>query len=104
EVVPKSLDLARDVTPLPGWMSGISTYSMWWIILHHDWYMHHGDLDYLLQQQPYLSGLVKQIVARIGPDGKEQMDGNRFLDWPSSADSAAVHAGLQAMTIWSLST
>lgn len=104
EVVPKSLDLARDVTPLPGWMSGISTYSMWWIILHYDWYMHHGDLDYLLQQQPYLSGLVKQIVARIGPDGKEQMDGNRFLDWPSSEDTAAVHAGLQAMTIWSLST
>lgn len=104
EVVPKSLDLARDVTPLPGWMSGISTYSMWWIILHHDWYMHHGDLAYLKEQQPYLSALVKQIVAKIGPDGKEMMDGNRFLDWPSSEDPAAIHAGLQAMTIWSLST
>lgn len=104
EVVPKSLDLARDVTPLPGWMSGISTYSMWWIILHHDWYMHQGDLNYLKQQQPYLSGLVKQIVAKIGPDGKEMMDGNRFLDWPSSEDPEAVHAGLQAMAIWSLST
>ena len=104
DVVPKSLDLARDVTPLPGWMSGISTYSMWWIILHHDWYMHHGDIDYLKEQQPYLSGLVKQIVAKIGPDGKEIMDGNRFLDWPSSEDAAAVHAGLQAMAIWSLST
>ncbi len=104
EVVPKSLDLARDVTPLPNWMSGISTYSMWWIILHHDWYMHHGDLDYLKEQQPYLSGLVKQIVSKVGPDGKERMDGNRFLDWPSSEDADAVHAGLQAMTIWSLST
>lgn len=104
EVVPKSLDLARDVTPLPGWMSGISTYSMWWIILHQDWYMHHGDLEYLKQQQPYLSGLVKQIAAKIGPDGKELMDGNRFLDWPSSEDPEAVHAGLQAMAIWSLST
>lgn len=104
EVVPKSLDLARDVTPLPGWMSGISTYSMWWIILHHDWYMHHGDRAYLKEQQPYLSALVKQIVSKIGPDGKEMMDGNRFLDWPSSEDPAAIHAGLQAMTIWSLST
>ncbi|MGK6350014.1 alpha-L-rhamnosidase C-terminal domain-containing protein [Parapedobacter sp. DT-150] len=104
EVVPKSLDLARDVTPLPGWMSGISTYSMWWIILHRDWYMHHGDLDYLKAQQPYLSALVRQIVSKIGPDGKELMDGNRFLDWPSSEDPAAIHAGLQAMTIWSLAT
>ncbi len=104
KVVPKSLDLARDVTPLPGWMSGISTYSMWWIILHHDWYMHQEDLAYLKEQQPYLSALVKQIVSKISPDGKEMMDGNRFLDWPSSEDPAAIHAGLQAMTIWSLST
>ncbi len=104
EVVPKSLDLARDVTPLPGWMSGISTYSMWWIILHHSWYMHHGDLAYLREQQPYLTALVKQMVAKVAPDGKEMMDGNRFLDWPSSEDPEAIHAGLQAMTIWALSS
>jgi len=104
QMVPKSLDLARDVTPLPGWMSGISTYSMWWIILHHDWYMHHGDLDYLKEQKAYLSGLVRQIVDKIDADGRERMDGNRFLDWPSSEDADAVHAGLQAMCVWSLST
>lgn len=31
EVVPKSLDLTRDITPVTSWMNGISTYSMWWI-------------------------------------------------------------------------
>ena len=29
EVVPKSLDLIRDITPLPQWMNGISSYSIW---------------------------------------------------------------------------
>ncbi|MCD2422837.1 hypothetical protein LQ567_08705 [Niabella pedocola] len=101
EVVPRSLDLARNTTPLPGWMSGISTYSMWWIIIQHDWYMHHGDRSYLKEQQPYLQGLLKQIMGKV-VNGSEQMDGNRFLDWPSSKDSVAIHAGLQAMTIWSL--
>ncbi len=101
EVVPKSLDLARESTPLPGWMCGISTYSMWWIVLHHDWYMAHGDLAYLEKQKPYLQGLVKQILSKVN-DGREQMDGTRFLDWPSSEDSLAVHAGLQAMTILAL--
>lgn len=101
EVVPKSLDLARESTPLPGWMCGISTYSMWWIVLHYDWYMAHGDLAYLEAQKPYLQKLVKQILSKV-VDGKEQMDGTRFLDWPSSEDSLAVHAGLQAMTILSL--
>ena len=31
EVVPKSLDLIRDITPLPSWMNGISSYSIWWL-------------------------------------------------------------------------
>lgn len=101
EVVPRSLDQARDVTPLPGWMSGISTYSMWWIIIHHDWYMAHRDIDYLREQKSYLQALVRQITEKVN-GGKEEMDGNRFLDWPSSEDPDAIHAGLQAMTIMAL--
>lgn len=101
DVVPRSLDLARDATPLPGWMCGISTYSMWWIVLHHDWYRHHGNINYLREQGDYLKKLVKQISSKV-VNGREQMDGNRFLDWPSSEDAAAVHAGLQAMTILAL--
>lgn len=102
EVVPKSLDLARDVTPLPGWMNGISTYSMWWIVLQYDWYMHQGNLSYLKEQQSYLSALVRQIVSKIGDDNRENMDGTRFLDWPSSENPQGIHAGLQAMTVRSL--
>lgn len=101
EVVPKSLDLARDVTPLPEWMSGISTYSMWWIVLHYDWYKNHGDMNYLSAQKEYLNGLVRQIVSKV-KNGQEEMDGNRFLDWPSSDDKKAIHAGLQAMTVLAL--
>ena len=104
QVVPKSLDLIRDITPLPGWMNGISTYSMWWIILHYDWYMQHGDLDYLKAQKNYLDGLVLQIISKIDDQQKENMDGTRFLDWPSSENPQAIHAGLQAMTVWSLAT
>jgi alpha-L-rhamnosidase len=104
EVVPKSLDLSRDITPLPGWMNGISTYSMWWIILHYDWYMQHGDKAYLREQKKYLDGLVLQIISKIDKENREQMDGTRFLDWPSSENPKAIHAGLQAMTVWSLST
>ncbi len=103
EVVPKSLDLSRDITPLPGWMNGISTYSMWWIIIHRDWYYHNGDLKYLQQQRDYLVKLLAYIITKIDKDGKEQLDGNRFLDWPSSENKKGVDAGLQAMMVWSLS-
>ena len=102
EVVPKSLDFARNTTPLPQWMSGISAYSMWWIINHRDWYYHHGDLKYLKEQQSYLGELLKLLIQKIDADGKEKLDGHRFLDWPSSEDPKAIHAGLQAMMVLSL--
>ncbi|MES2476269.1 MAG: alpha-L-rhamnosidase C-terminal domain-containing protein [Verrucomicrobiota bacterium] len=97
EVVPKSLDLTRDVTPVTAWMNGISSYSMWWILIHEDWYMHHGNFDYLKQQQSYLTPLLKRLVTYVDADGKEKLDGMRFLDWPTADNPVAVHEGLQAM-------
>ena len=47
EVVPKSLDLVRDITELPEYMNGISSYSMWWILIQYQWYLNNGDLNYL---------------------------------------------------------
>ncbi|MCK3683482.1 alpha-L-rhamnosidase C-terminal domain-containing protein [Maribellus sp. YY47] len=99
EVVPKSLDLARDLTPLPGWMNGISSYSMWWLLIQRDWYYYHGDLNYLKKQKEYLMALLHLLESKIDKNGKEVLDGNRFLDWPSSENKEAVHAGLQAMMV-----
>lgn len=101
-VVPKSLDLSRDITPIPAWMNGISTYSMWWIIIQRDWYMHNGDLKYLQQQKDYLVKLLAHLITKIDGTGKEKLDGHRFLDWPSSENQKGVDAGLQAMMVWAL--
>jgi alpha-L-rhamnosidase len=97
EVVPKSLDMTRDVTPVTAWMNGISSYSMWWILIHEEWYLQNGNLDYLKQQQPYLTDLLKRLATYVDADGKEKLDGMRFLDWPTSENKIAVHEGLQAL-------
>ena len=97
EVVPKSLDMTRDVTPVTEWMNGISSYSMWWILIHEDWFAHHGDLAYLKQQQPYMTALLKRLSGFVDKDGRETLDGMRFLDWPTFENKVAVHEGLQAM-------
>lgn len=99
EVVPKSLDLARDLTPLPGWMNGISSYSMWWILIQRDWYKYQGNLSYLKGQQQYMTALLKYLATKIDVNGKEVLDGGRFLDWPSSENPEAIHAGLQSLMV-----
>ncbi len=98
-IVPKSLDLARDQHPLPQWMNTISSYSMWWILIHKNWYDYHGDLAYLKEQEEYMIALLDQLSTFIDNDNKEILNGGRFLDWPTSEKPKAVHAGLQAMMI-----
>lgn len=97
--VPDSLDFVRDETPLPGWMNGFPTYSMWWIISQYDWFMHTGDLEYLKNQREYLIGLAEQLSMAIGEDGKDITPEVRFVDWPSSEDKDVVDAGIQAIHI-----
>jgi alpha-L-rhamnosidase len=103
EVVPKSLDLARDITPLPEYMNGMVSYSMWWVIIHHDWYMHNGNLKYLKEQKKYLVALLNQLSKKIDANNSEVLDGGgRFLDWPSTENQKGVHAGLQAMLMMTM--
>ncbi|KQS31512.1 alpha-L-rhamnosidase [Dyadobacter sp. Leaf189] len=101
EVVAKSLDQARDITPLPGWMNGISAYSMWWVLIHRDLYKNQGDFEYLRKQQKYLVGLLDLLIQKT-KDNKENLDGTRFLDWPSSENPQGIHAGLHAMMVMTL--
>jgi hypothetical protein len=102
DVVPRSLDLTRDITPVTEWMNGISSYSMWWVLIHEDLWMHQGNRDYLAAQQSYLTQLLKRLANLIGPDGKERIDGMRFLDWPSSPNQQGVTAGLQGLLVMTL--
>ena len=102
EVVPRSLDLTRDVTPVTEWMNGISSYSMWWVLIHEELWMHHGNREYLEAQKGYLTPLLRRLANLIGPDGKERIDGMRFLDWPSSLNQPGVTAGLQGLLVMTL--
>jgi hypothetical protein len=99
EVVPRSLDLMRDVTRPTEWMNGISSYSMWWVIIHEAWWLHHGNRAYLEAQRSYLTQLLRHLSGFVDETGRETLDGMRFLDWPTSDNKTAVHEGLQAMML-----
>jgi len=104
-VVPKTMDLARDITPLPSYMNGMVSYSMWWVLIQHDWYMNNGNLNYLKKQKTYLQQLLKHYIGKIDDHNSEALDdGTRFIDWPSSENKPAIHAGLQSMLVMTLST
>ncbi len=102
EVVPKSLDLACQQYPLPLWMNNMSSYSMWYLIIHHDWYMQNADIDFLKKHKDYIVGLIDLIDSKIAEDGTETLSPFRFLDWPSTPNADGVEAGYRALLVWAL--
>jgi len=103
--VEKSLDFARDTYPINDENNGIwmvfPSYSCWWIIIHRDWYMQNGRLDYLLGQKEYMYKLCESLLARIYDDGTLDFGGNYFVDW-SSADTPFREAGFRGCLVLGL--
>jgi len=101
DIIPESLRVLRDRAPLPKWINGISSYSLWWILSLWDWYWYSDDREFLRAQAGYLNGLIDQILKYIDPTGREKLDA-RFLEWASNRDEAATSEGFQALLVWSL--
>jgi hypothetical protein len=99
DVVRHSLDWVRDRTPASNWMNGISSYSLWWVLIHEAWFGHFGNVDYLRAQKAYLDELLARLASFIDDTGSETLDGMRFIDWPTFGDPVAVHAGLQSLMV-----
>lgn len=102
EVVPKTLNSISNVTILPNWMNGISSYSIWWLLIQRDWFYYQGDIDYLKSQKNYIINLVKHLMNYVDDNGIEKLDGTRFLDWPSYKNPQTIHAGLQSMMVMAM--
>ena len=97
DIIKKSLDLTRNDTPVTLWMNNIPTYSLWWLLMHHDLYRQTGDIDYLFEQKDYMVALTERLLPLVGENGAENTPENRFLDWPNSTNPEAKHAGIHAM-------
>lgn len=81
QVLEDSLRFAVESTPLPRWMNDFPAYSLWWIMLVHDWYFYTGESSLLEEFGDYAGKLLKQVCSYIADDGKDTLPAY-FLDWP----------------------
>ena len=102
ESVYSSLDLAVKQYPLPNYFNGMSAYSMWYLIMQYDWYMHFGNIDFLRKHGDYIKGLVDLIDTKVDAEGNDELGGGRILDWPSSPNEKGVHSGYRALIVWAM--
>lgn len=79
------LDFAMEETPLPNWMAGIQTYSVWWLIILCEEYTASGDKEAFVKYLPYVRGLLLQIANYVAENGETSFGWN-FIDWPTNCE------------------
>lgn len=94
----KSLDFVKASTPKGEWMNGFPSYSLWWVMIQYDVYMHGGDKAYLEES----IGCILDILARFSTH--VQNDGgiaglNNFLDWSMYDNNSAKDAAFGALAV-----
>lgn len=98
-IIRDSLDYAVHETKPGTWMNNIPSYSMWWVIVQHDYYRQYGNKAYLEAQLPYLKQVCQMLSNHIGEDGMDTTPENRFVDWQTKGNLLATNLGLQALHI-----
>ena len=95
--IEKSLDFAREQTPLPLWINKIPMYSLWWIIIIADYYERTKCDSFIKKQLKYLSSLIEQINSCVMENGELQFP-DYFVDWPTKNTPDEIH-GARAINI-----
>ncbi len=100
DIFPRSLRFMRLQTPLPGWMNGMPTYSLWWLYILYDWYLYSGDEAFLAENKDYALELIEIIVGLVNTDGSDNLPGY-FLDWPCNDKPQSISGSraLLALTL-----
>lgn len=94
--VRNSLNFVKEMTKEGEWMNKTATYSMWWMIIQYDLYMHWGKIDILREQKECLENICKKAFVWLEtyiPDNG--MEG--FVDWSTKYDMEGEEAGRKAI-------
>ena len=95
-LINKSLKFARSQAPLPLYMNGMASYSMWWLIILWDYYFYSGDSSLLNSEKDYITALLEQFCQNVNDDGSDSV-GNYFLDWPTHQKPVSEKGGVRAL-------
>ncbi len=106
--VEESLEVSAHKNPLPSWFGNIPTYSFWFIQIVYDYYLKVNNKSFVLNQLPYMEGILEQLDKCVTSDGDidyslTNIDARNgyFLDWPTNG-TADAKAGNRFMFIYVL--
>lgn len=94
-----AMETSARVAPLPRWINGIATYSLWWLINLEEWSFYTGKTKYLDLQKDYITELTKILLDSVDEQG--YFTPSAFLDWPSK-DTPEAKAGTKGLYLMAI--
>ena len=94
-----ALETSARVAPIPRWINGHGTYSLWWLINLEEWSFYTGNTNYLDMQKEYITELTKLAMEHLDESG--YFTGDDFIDWPSKGFPEAK-AGTKALYLMAM--
>ena len=101
-VVEDTLELLRTHTKDRNFINGFSSYSLWYFLTLHDFWIHSGNDSLLNANRVLLESEAVRLASLVDSEGRERLPPVRFLDWPSSQSPEIIHAGLQPLLLMAL--
>ena len=100
-VIEKTLAFGKKLAPLPDFMNGIYTYSMWWIIILADYHKEFQCVDYTKKQLSYLVKLIDVLDGMVDENGDLNRTIRYLVDWPTK-DSVDELVGVRAIFLMAM--
>lgn len=103
-LVEKALEFEKKRRPLPDFMNGKATYSLWWLCIFADEYMQNGNQTFFNENIGYVKDFIALLDSFVTPDGILAFSSERndfFIDWPTFAHQERK-AGTQALCAYAL--
>lgn len=100
-IVERSLDLAKKLAPLPQFMNGIYTYSMWWVIILADYYKTFACKNYIKKHIKYMVALLDLFDGLVDEKGDLNKKIRYIVDWPTK-DSVDELVGVRVIFLMAI--
>lgn len=106
-LVEKGLRESAEHNPVPEWITGFPSYSVWWLAVLCDYCYKTGRYEFARSQSDYLLSVLKLLDKFVTEDGLMDMtkEGGGtefcryFLNWETSEEKGR-ESGLRGLTLW----
>ena len=100
-VIERTITMGKTLAPLPKFMNGIYTYSMWWIIILADYYKEFNCVDFTKKQLSYLVKLIDVMDGLVNEQGDLSTETRYLVDWPTK-DTPDELVGVRAIFLMAM--